>query len=124
MTLGKKSGAYYHSATFEVDIIIHYGCVFRFFDPNADREMYDVFRSRVEEDVKIEMLDDLKQQAYADAAEDVSNLCPECLMHREDPDKPPEEYQCSDCQSHALPICPNCGTVSDLAIDMINSEAA
>lgn len=123
LKLGMKSGAYYHSATFEAEIIIHYECVFRFFHPDADREMYDIFRSRVEEDVKVEILDDLKQEAYAQAAEDIKELCPECLMRRDDPDRPPVEYECSDCGSTAMPVCPNCGTVSDIAVDQITNAA-
>lgn len=114
---GKKSGAFYHSATFEVEILIHYGCVFRFFHPQADADMFNEFYGLVEKDIKETTYDDLKQAAYAEASEDLTKLCADCLSDRQDPDKPPDEYSCSDCGSGALPICPDCGSVTDLVIE-------
>lgn len=119
---GKKSGNLYHSDTFEVEILIHYGCLFRYF--YADAEMYDIFYGRVHKQVRQEQYDDLKQEAYSEAAQDLHRLCPECLSNRtEDPDKPPEEYECS-CGSGALPVCPDCGETSDLAVDLFIKDKA
>lgn len=121
---GKKSGTLYHSATLEEEILIHYGCALLFFNPQADKDMYDHFYQMVHDQIRDEELEDIKQQAYSEAAEDVAKLCPECLTTKEDdPDAPPEEYEC-ECGSHALPICPDCGNVSDAAIDTINNQAA
>jgi hypothetical protein len=111
---GKKTGLLYHSATFEEAILIHYECVFRYFHPMADSEMYDIFRKRVETDVCKEKIDDLKNEAYLEAANDLNTLCAECLNEKtQDPDTPPEEYECK-CGSAAIPICPDCGETTDL----------
>jgi hypothetical protein len=110
---GKKTGGFYHSATFEVDIIIHYGCVFRFFHPQADAEMYDLFYEMVHSQVRREEMDDMKEEVMAEAADDLTTLCPECREDRLHPDRPPEEHQCDSCGSCALPVCPDCGSVQD-----------
>ncbi len=123
MLRGNKTGTLYHSATFETDIIVHYGCLFLFFHPQADAEMYDQFYEMVRGQIRNEELEDIKQEAYAEAAQDLTRLCPECLSDKNDPDKPPEEYECSDCRSAALPICPDCGTITDLVITEEEAEA-
>lgn len=119
---GKKSGTLYHSATFEEEILIHYACVLTYFNPQADREMYDHFYQMVHDQVRDEELEDIKQEAYSQAAEDVRTLCPECLTNKTDPDAPPDEYEC-ECGSQALPICPDCGEVAPIAMDMVDKAA-
>lgn len=121
---GQKTGGLYHSASFEEDILIHYRCVHLFFNPQADATMYDEYYALLHDQVRDEELEDIKRQAYAEAAEDLTRLCPDCLTDREDPDKPPEEYSCSSCGSGALPVCPDCGDVSDLAVDLFDKQEA
>lgn len=110
---GTKTGALYHSATFEVDVIIHYGCVFRYFHPQADAEMYDLFYDMVRAQIRREELDDIKEEAFAEVAEDLRTLCPDCREDRLHPDRPPLKDECPSCGSGALAVCPDCAEVRD-----------
>lgn len=113
LSKGKKSGGLYHSATFEEDILIHYGCVFRFFHPQADAEMYDLFYNMVRAQIRREEMDDIKEEALSEAADDLTKLCPDCREDRLHPDRPPLRDECPSCGSAALPICPDCGEARD-----------
>ncbi len=118
---GKKSGQHYHSSDLERPYILHLFCVWPFVQ--RDQDILDVQREAILIEVRKEELEELKQLAFSEAAADLQNLCAECQQHRVDQDSPPEEYQCA-CGSQALPICPDCGEVSDLAADYVNEEAA
>lgn len=117
LVLGAKSGQLYHQATLEEMILLHYGCVYKFFDPNADSVVYEAMYERVRAQVRLEEFDDIKNEAYKEASEDITKLCAECLSDRNrDPDTPPEVYECTSCGSMAIPICPDCGEIADLAL--------
>jgi len=111
---GKKTNTYYHSKTYEEDILVHYSCVFKLLHPNADAVMHDEFRKHIEEDIKVEIGDDLYQEAMAKAAEDLQHLCADCRGRKNHPDRPPcDEIECPHCGATSAPICGNCGEIRD-----------
>jgi predicted SprT family Zn-dependent metalloprotease len=98
---GQKSQRFFHNPDQEVDVVIHYRCVFFYFDPSKDKEIYDHYYNKIVEQVRREEIDQLKEMAYDEVSSDVERLCPECRRTKEaesiDPDLPPEEYECPHC---------------------------
>lgn len=115
---GGKTGSIYISPVMERPYKLHQECVLPFLQ--AEKDFYDLMYDKVSEQVYREHIDDLKAIALREAADDLTKLCPECLSDKHNPDSPPDEYQCSDCGASSLPICPDCGTVSDLAIELFD----
>lgn len=115
---GTKTGTVYISPIMERPYELHHECVLPFLQ--AEKDFYDLMYDKVSGQIYREHIDDIKAIAYSEAAEDMTKLCPECLSDKHDRDRPPEEYSCSDCGAGSLPICPDCGTVSDLAIEMFD----
>lgn len=65
-----------------VSDLIHYGCVFRFFDPSYDDRIYEIMYEKLEEQIRTEVRDTeyqyLWDHAWTSANQNVGVLCVEC----------------------------------------------
>jgi len=114
----------YHSSDMEKPETIHLSCLPSWVYKN--QELRDVIRNEVLLEVRRDEIDDLKQIALSEAAEELQYLCAACAKHKMRPDDPPAEYECSNlkCRSGAMPVCPDCGEVADAMVDAILEESA